>query len=47
MIIAGSLLGGHIYQNLSKSAPFFITATVMVWVGIAFFLLIKEPKIKE
>jgi MFS family permease len=47
MVIAGSLLGGYFYQNLSKAAPFFLTAVVMGSVGTAFFLLIKEPKVKE
>jgi hypothetical protein len=47
MVIAGSLLGGYFYQNISKTAPFFITAAVMGSVGTIFFLLIKEPKVKE
>jgi MFS family permease len=47
MVIAGSLLGGFLYQNFTKASPFFITAAVMGSVGTAFFLLIKEPKVKE
>ncbi len=47
MVVAGSLLGGYLYQNLSKATPFFLNAAVMGGVGAAFYLLIKEPAVQE
>jgi AAHS family benzoate transporter-like MFS transporter len=46
-VIAGSLLGGYLYQNLSKATPFFLNAAIMGGVGAAFFLFIKESTAQE
>jgi MFS family permease len=43
MAVFGSLLGGYLYQDYSKSSPFFVNALVIGAAGITFLLLIKEP----
>lgn len=47
MVVSGSLVGGYLYQTLSKTAPFFVNAVVMSVTGLAFLFLIKEPRGKE
>jgi MFS family permease len=47
MVISGSLLGGYLYQTLSKPAPFFVNALVMSATGLAFLFLMKETPQKE
>jgi len=46
MVVSGSLLGGYLYQTLSKPAPFFVNALVMSATGLAFFVLMKEGRRK-
>jgi len=47
MAVFGSLLGGYLYQDFSKSSPFFVNALVIGAAGITFLLLIKEPTTYE
>jgi MFS family permease len=46
MVVSGSLLGGYLYQTLSKPAPFFFNALVMSATGLAFFILMKGGRRK-
>jgi MFS family permease len=43
----GNLLGGYLYQDVSRELPFFVDAGLFALCGILFLLLVKEPRMRE